>query len=478
MRRIVAALVLPLITHICSALAADLEPARDAIRRHEYERAVVLLRPLSEAGDAEASFQLSQLFRYGRGVARDLPQACQLLEVAATAGHARAAGGLAAMLESGECQKSARKAEEWRASAHSAGYAPPAASTNQAEGTAVPTAEHLLRAVRAGDLPLVVRLLESQPIDVTDEYGRTPVMLAIEAGHLAVARELVGRGASLIKTDRSGETPLLLAARSGDKELLSLLLDRGAPVDAANHSGTTPLMVAALAGSRELCDRLLAAGADPGLRDAGGLRAGDHAARSRHADLALRLGVDTRRTSSGPARSSALNAGQTMLMLAAENGDVALLGQRLAAGDDRNAADAQGMTALAFAARAGKVAAVEALLAAGAAVDVRDRAGSTALGQAIRSGEIDAARRLLRGGADPRARQANGKPPLLIAIVSRSADAIRLLLGAGADPDASDDSGMTPLMAAASANNVEAIKILLAAGARPDSVDKHKRTAL
>ncbi|MBF8292037.1 MAG: hypothetical protein HW392_864, partial [Steroidobacteraceae bacterium] len=77
-------LAFTLFSNASPARAADLEPARDAIRRHEYERAVVLLRPLSEAGDAEAAFQLSQLFRYGRGVARDLPQACQLLEAAAT----------------------------------------------------------------------------------------------------------------------------------------------------------------------------------------------------------------------------------------------------------------------------------------------------------------------------------------------------------------------------------------------------------
>ena len=337
------------------ARAADLEPARDAIRRHEYERAVVLLRPLSEAGDAEASFQLSQLFRYGRGVARDLPQACQLLEAAATAGHARAAGGLAAMLESGECQKSARKADEWRAAAHSAGYAPPAASTNQTEGAATPTIENLLRATRSGDLALVRRLLDSQPIDATDEYGRTPVMLAIEAGHVEVVRELVGRGASLTKADRSGDTPLLLATRSGKKELLSLLLGRSAPVNAVNGSGTTPLMLAARAGAVEICEQLLDAGADPELHDAGGLRAGDHAALAGHADLARRLGVESRRSTADPSRIGSLHAGQTKLMIAAESGDIASLRQRLAVGDDRNATDAQGMTALAFAARAGKV---------------------------------------------------------------------------------------------------------------------------
>ena len=253
------------------------------MRRHEYERAVGLLRPAADAGDAEAAFQLSQLYRYGRGVARDLQQACRLLEQSATAGHARAAGSLAAMLDSKECASSARTADAWRAAAQSGGYAPPAASTAPGgRQPRNPPPSSLLRAARAGDLPLVLRLLDSQPIDGTDDYGRTPIMLAIDGGHLALARELAGRGASLAKADRNGETPLLLAARSGNLELLSLLLDRGAPVDAANKSGTTPLMLAALAGSREICERLLTAGADPGLHDAGGLSAGDHAARNDH----------------------------------------------------------------------------------------------------------------------------------------------------------------------------------------------------
>lgn len=460
------------------ALAADLEPARDALRRHEYERAVGLLHPAADSGDAEAAFQLSQLYRYGRGTARDLRQACRLLEQAATAGHARAAGSLAAMLESKECASSARTADTWRAAARSGGYTPPSAETAQAGDSAKPVAEQLLRAARAGDLPLVVRLLESQPIDIADEYGRTPIMLAIDGGHLALARELAGRGASLAKADRNGETPLLLASRSGNLEMLSLLLDRGAPVDAANKSRATPLMLAARAGSREICERLLAAGADSSLRDAAGLRAGDHAASNGHPDLARRLGVDVKSASAGPVRASSLDAGLTPLMIAAENGNLAQLKQRLEAGDDANAANAEGMTALAFAARAGKVTAVEALLASGAAVDARDRAGSTALGHALRAGQIDAARRLLQAGADPRARIAGGKSLLQVAVEAGNVGATRALLDAGADPAARDNSGVTALMTAASADDADTIKLLLAAGARPDGADAHNRTAL
>ena len=40
-----------------------LEPARDAIRHHDYAHATELLRPLAQAGNAEAAYQLAQLLR-------------------------------------------------------------------------------------------------------------------------------------------------------------------------------------------------------------------------------------------------------------------------------------------------------------------------------------------------------------------------------------------------------------------------------
>jgi ankyrin repeat protein len=153
--------------------------------------------------------------------------------------------------------------------------------------------------------------------------------------------------------DRNGETPLLLATRAGSPELVSLLLDAGAPVDQANGSATTALMVAARAGSRELCERLLAAGAGTGVRDAGGLRAGDHAALASHLELAALLGVAARTAPGGPAPVALLHAGRTPLMVAAESGDIKVLRARIAARDALDAGDAQGTTALALASGGG-----------------------------------------------------------------------------------------------------------------------------
>ncbi len=134
-----------------SVLADNIEAARDAVRRHDYPRAIATLRPAAEAGNAEAAFMLSQLLRYGRGAPRDLPEACRLLELAAGADFPRAAATLASMLEAKECAGSPRTPAEWRALASEAGYRPAAADSTKAAPPAAPAAELLLRAARGGD---------------------------------------------------------------------------------------------------------------------------------------------------------------------------------------------------------------------------------------------------------------------------------------------------------------------------------------
>ena len=471
-------LVLALVTAGGAAHAVDLEPARDALRRHEYSRAVELLRADAQEGDAEAAFMLSQLLRYGQGAPKDIAEACRLLEASAGAGYSRAASSLAALLESGDCRSSARSAAEWRAAASGSGYPPPAETMDRPAEQAAPQAEQLLRAARAGDLALVQRLVPSLGPDVTDDFGRTPLMLAAEAGQVAVARELLALGASAEANDRSGETPLLIAVRKGDLALTSLLLEHGVPVNQANKAGTTALMLAAAASSREIGKRLLATGADPSLRDASGLSAGDYAARSGNAEMAARLGVRAQRPVSGDTRAGALHAGQNPLMVAAERGDDAALARGLASGTDVNATDAQGLTALAYAARAGRSTAVAELLRAGARPNTRDESGWTPLGHSIAAGELDVARQLLKGGADPRALQAGGKPLMAIALESRRLDALKMLAGAGADPDQAGTDGLPPLSLAAAGNDMNSVQALLAAGAHPERTDKRGRTAL
>ena len=64
----------------------ELEPVRDALRRHEYQRAADLLGPMAEAGNAEARYQLGILYlprANDVGLPPDAARACRLLVQAA-----------------------------------------------------------------------------------------------------------------------------------------------------------------------------------------------------------------------------------------------------------------------------------------------------------------------------------------------------------------------------------------------------------
>ncbi|MEA3082036.1 MAG: uncharacterized protein QOD54_1704, partial [Sphingomonadales bacterium] len=77
---------------LVAALAAPL-PAQsvkagiDAWQRADYPGAVSIWRPLAEAGDADAQFNLGQAYRLGRGVRIDLAAAKIWFERAARSGH-------------------------------------------------------------------------------------------------------------------------------------------------------------------------------------------------------------------------------------------------------------------------------------------------------------------------------------------------------------------------------------------------------
>lgn len=70
----------------------------EAWQRADYARAVAIWRPLAEAGDADAQFNLGQAYRLGRGVPLDLRTAQSWLEQAANKGHVDAQATLGLLL--------------------------------------------------------------------------------------------------------------------------------------------------------------------------------------------------------------------------------------------------------------------------------------------------------------------------------------------------------------------------------------------
>ncbi len=81
-------------------------------------------------------------------------------------------------------------------------------------------------------------------IDARDARGQTALLLAVEAGHTAIARALMERGASVNVQAANQDTPWLLAGASGRTEILELMLERGPDLSIRNRFGGNALIPA------------------------------------------------------------------------------------------------------------------------------------------------------------------------------------------------------------------------------------------
>ena len=99
MRKIALAALL-----LATATTADAQSVKagiEAWQRADYDSAVKIWRPLAEAGDADAAFNLGQAYRLGRGVPISLAAAQTWLERAARKGHLDAQTTLGLLLFNG-----------------------------------------------------------------------------------------------------------------------------------------------------------------------------------------------------------------------------------------------------------------------------------------------------------------------------------------------------------------------------------------
>ena len=72
----------------------------------------------------------------------------------------------------------------------------------------------------------------------TANDGGFPLYAASQKGHVAVARELLNRGAAVDARNTENTTPLIIACVAGHLEVAKLLISRAANVNAADAFGS------------------------------------------------------------------------------------------------------------------------------------------------------------------------------------------------------------------------------------------------
>ncbi|MDD9901137.1 MAG: ankyrin repeat domain-containing protein [Alphaproteobacteria bacterium] len=96
-------------------------------------------------------------------------------------------------------------------------------------------------AISKNDISQIKYMLANAPdiLESRDGMGATPLMRAIESGHVGVAGYLISRGANIEAQDALGNTPLMIAAAAGCLDTAKRLVKYGADVDFYSDNGLT-----------------------------------------------------------------------------------------------------------------------------------------------------------------------------------------------------------------------------------------------
>ena len=120
--------------------------------------------------------------------------------------------------------------------------------------------------------------------DLTDIYGSTSLLLAVEHNYVNIARFLVAEGVDKEQLLNCGST-LSRAAEYGELDMVRFLLELGCDKDKSDDFGKTALHRAAAEGHVDVVRVLVESGADRHLLDISERTALDVASENRHADI-------------------------------------------------------------------------------------------------------------------------------------------------------------------------------------------------
>jgi len=163
------------------------------------------------------------------------------------------------------------------------------------------------------------------------------------------------------------------------------------------------------------------------------------------------------------------------LMKAVKSGDLAEVAALFRKGVDPDTTDMEGNTLLMLAARDGDEPLAELILSQRPKVNARNSVGDSALRLAAFGGHLGIVKRLVVAGARI---NTPGWTPLIYAAFNGHLEIVRYLIQMGGEVNGVSENGMTALMAAARNGHIEIVRLLLAAKAEVNRKNDHGETAL
>ena len=201
----------------------------------------------------------------------------------------------------------------------------------------------LITAVKEGNHELVQSLIQAgADVNVTCEFGGTPLMYATGNVHNSCVSILLEAGASVNMSDVNGFTALHVAAWAGNNSVLNTILEAGADVNITDNKGTTPLIVATWEGNSTCMKVLIAEGADVNASEIDGITPLMSAVQTNHEECVRQL------VKGGADVNAVDSKGFTALIAAAWTGNAKLVQMFLDAGAHVNRTNCRGQNALTF----------------------------------------------------------------------------------------------------------------------------------
>ena len=315
----------------------------------------------------------------------------------------------------------------------------------------------------------VLRYLFENGADVNACSSVTPLMMAIENGHVSAVTFLTERGADVTRTDECGYKALHYACiNNSSPEVFSCLLEKGADINACLNDGMTPLMIAAEDSLVNVVTFLIKQGANVDLQDNYGKTALHYALGSLNFSFEILCCLIQK----GADVNTGSNEKLTPLMIAAEKGHINALTLLIKFGADVDLQDKNGKTAPHHAVYGSDVSCeiLSCLIGSGADVNAGTNNGVTPLIIVAENGHINAVTSLVKCGANVDLQDSDGNTSLYHAVYGSdvSCEILSCLIEMGADVNAGGNINHTPLMIAAENGHINAVTFLIRNGADVD----------
>ncbi|KAF5281783.1 hypothetical protein FQR65_LT14530 [Abscondita terminalis] len=329
----------------------------------------------------------------------------------------------------------------------------------------------LLLAIKHGHNLLVRELLQNHVnVSIVNNSLNSCLHNAAERSNGAVFKELIYRHPYVNERNENGETPLLVALNYGRTEVVQVLMTIGADVNVSDKDFMSCLHHAVTWGRPQIIKDLLERGANINQKNKDGVSVLMHAIindQSNVAILLIRRGADV---------NAVDNVGSSALHHAALSWKHHVIRELVSHGAQIDKLNDDGDTPLLIALKNSHVTCVKTLLSLGADASICDKNGSTCLHLSLVQ-HLDILHQFL-AVIDVNCVDSEGNTPLLISLRHSSSIVTRFLLDFGADIFATNKSGLSSLHYAAKTCSEVFLTEFIARGADVNQKTKSGDTPL